>query len=209
MNRCMHCGYSKENILVTLIDAAEARTMCPNCFTVAVATGDLDFEADYNLLDDITGLPGAVKFVNHFENYTLAPRTMLRLLAHDLRPDEWKALVAKHGEQFMLHDDFYSEDGEAYQPVVHIPVYEWHDIVEINGQHYCETFEISGAMDGPDCYQIDDFLEQVARKHNVDVDDVQTYMMDDITFDPAMLSFGAESCGCWIDGVPEWNGSTT
>lgn len=212
MKKCMHCGYSKENVLAILIDNAKERPLCPNCFTVAVYTGELDFEANYDLVDDVTGLPGAVKFVRGSETFTLAPRAMLRLLAHDLRPNEWKALVEKYGMQYMLHDDFYDEDGTAWQPVVHIPVYEWYDIVKINGSCYAEHFEISGKTDGDEegsVYQIDDFLEQVARKHNVDVDDIQTYMMDNIMFDPAMLSFGAESCGCWIDGVPEWNGSTT
>lgn len=207
MKRCMHCGYSKENVLATLIDNAEVRTLCPNCFTVAVHAGELEFEADYDLVDDITGLPGAVKFVSGSETYTLAPRAMLRLLAHDLRPNEWKALVEKYGMQYMLHDDFYDEDGAAWQPVVHIPVYEWYDIVEINGSCHAEHFEISGKTDGNEqesFYQIDDFLEAVARKYGVDTDDIQTYMMDNIDFDPQAQPFGAEACGCYIDGRPEW-----
>ena len=204
MKKCMHCGYNTESVLVTFIDAAEVRTLCPNCFTAAVMAGDLKFETNYDLVDDITGLPGAVKFDNKTEHYTLAPRTMLRLLAHDLRAHEWKALVAKYGEQYMLHDDFYTEEGNPWQPATNIPVYEWWDVVEINGKHYCEAFEISGEMDTPEHYQIDDFLEQVARKHNVDVDDVRTYMMDNISFNPKDMKFGAECCGCWIDGVPEW-----
>lgn len=204
MKRCMNCGYNKvPNIIVDLIDAAETRMMCPNCFTQAVAAGTLTFEADCNLVDDITGLPGAVRFVNDFENYTLSPRAMLRLLAHDLRPQEWKALVAKYGEQFMLHDDFYTNEGESLQPVISTHVYTWKDIVKINGVCYAEEFEISGEMDG-ESYRIDEFMELVARKYGVDVDDIQTYMMDDIQFDPATMPWSAESCGCYIDGVPEW-----
>lgn len=122
MKRCMKCGFSAEQILATLIDAAETRIMCPNCYTAAVASGQLSFEPDYNLLCDITGMPGAVRFTNKYENYTLAPRAMLRLLAHDLRPHEWKALAAKYGSNaYMLHDDFYTSDGEAWQPATHIP----------------------------------------------------------------------------------------
>lgn len=204
MKRCMHCGYAANSIPVTFIDANEHRILCPNCYTIAVANGTLKFEADYNLTDDITGLPGAVKFENAFERYTLAPRAMLRLLAHDLRSHEWSALVAKYGKLYMLHDDFYTEEGNAIQPAVNVPVYEWWDVVEVNGKHYCEVFEISGEMDDPDTYQVDEFLEQVARKHNVDVDDIKTYTMDNIEFDPKDLKFGAECCGCWIDGVPEW-----
>lgn len=117
--RCQSCGFRYENILATLIDAAEERVLCPNCYTAAVANGRLEFEADQNLIDDITGEPGAVKFRSTFENYTLAPQTMLRLLARNLRPDEWKALVTKYSEHnFLLHDDFYTPDGVAWQPVV-------------------------------------------------------------------------------------------
>lgn len=35
----------------------------------------------------------------------------LRLRA--LRPLEWFNLVAKHGEKYLLHDDFYDEDGAS------------------------------------------------------------------------------------------------
>lgn len=206
MKRCMHCGCKLERILVSLIDAAEERIICPNCIAAAVIAGNLTFEPNYDLVDDITGLPGAVKFqfLGDSEHYTLAPRAMLRLLAHDLRPDEWMALIDKYGDQYMLHDDFYTEDGEAWQPYIHIPTFEWCDVVEINGKHYVEKFEISGKMDDDTHYQIDDFLEQVARKHNVNTDDIKTYMMDNVEFHSQSFGLGAEDCGCYIDGVPEW-----
>ena len=82
--------------------------------------------------------------------------------------------------------------------------YTWKDIVLINGKCYAEEFEISGLMDGDDVYQIDSFLEAVAEKYGVDVDDVQTYMMNDIHFDPKNLPWGAAECGCYIDGKAEW-----
>ena len=205
MKECMNCGFHVEPILATITDAKCSRTLCPNCYVAAVVAGQLSFEPDYDLVCDITGRPGAVRFSDAYESFTLAPRAMLRLLAHDLRPHEWKALVAKYGSNaYMLHDDFYTADGEAWQPAVHVPVYEWRDVVEINGKHYCECFEISGEMDGDDAYQLDGFLEAVAEKYGVDVDDVQTYMMENIDFDPAGLEFGAEDCGCYIDGQPEW-----
>lgn len=207
MKRCILCGYDKvQNILIELVDAAETRIMCPNCVAQAVSADAICFEADYNLVDDITGLPGAVRFrfLNDNEHYTLAPRAMLRLLAHSLRPEEWRALAEKYDEHnFMLHDDFYGDDGEAYQPTIRVHQYIWKDVVEINGKHFVECFEISGQMDG-DAFQLDDFYEQVARKHDVDIDDIQTYMMDNIDFDPQALDFGAEDCGCYIDGIAEW-----
>lgn len=82
--------------------------------------------------------------------------------------------------------------------------YIWKDIVKIDDTIYAEEFEISGKLDGPDNYQIDNFLNAVADKYGVDTDRVKTYMMDNIKFDPKNLPFGAEECGCYINGVPEW-----
>lgn len=82
--------------------------------------------------------------------------------------------------------------------------YTWKDVVKVNGKITTEEFEISGEMDDEDTYQIDDFLVAVAQKYGVDVDDVETYMMDDIDFNPENLPYGAEECGCYINGVAEW-----
>ena len=205
LKRCTSCGYSNESILTHLIDANEEKCLCPNCVAVAVANGTMKLEANEALCDDVTGEIGAVVFINGNERYTLTPRRMIRLLAHDLRAYEWQALANKYGaNQFMLHDDFYTEEGNPWQPTVNVPVYEWWDVVEINGKHYCEVFEISGEMDSDDVFQIDAFLQSVAWKYGVDIDDVKTYTMDEIEFNANGMKFGAECCGCWIDGVPEW-----
>lgn len=205
LKRCTSCGYSNESILTHLIDANEEKCLCPNCVAVAVANGTMKLEANEALCDDVTGEIGAVVFINGNERYTLTPRRMIRLLVYDLRAYEWQALANKYGaNQFMLHDDFYTEEGNPWQPTVNVPVYEWWDVVEINGKHYCEVFEISGEMDSDDVFQIDAFLQSVAWKYGVDVDDVKTYTMDDVQFNPEGMKFGAECCGCWIDGVPEW-----
>ena len=82
--------------------------------------------------------------------------------------------------------------------------YTWKDVVKVNGKISTEEFEISGVMDNEDVYQIDDFLKAVAQKYRVNVDDVETYMMDDIEFNPEELPYGAEACGCYINGVAEW-----
>lgn len=82
--------------------------------------------------------------------------------------------------------------------------YMWRDIVEIKGTIYAEEFPISGQMDAADCYVIDSFLDAVAEKHNVNISDIKTYMLDDIVFNPIDMPYGAESCGCYIDGIPEW-----
>lgn len=77
--------------------------------------------------------------------------------------------------------------------------YTWCDIVSVNGQIVAEEFPISGEMDD-EFYQIDDFLEAVAKKYGVGPDEVKTYMMDGIDFDPKELHFGAEACGCYKNG---------
>lgn len=81
--------------------------------------------------------------------------------------------------------------------------YVWKDIVCIRGEVYAESFEISGEMDG-DLYRIDDFIYAVAAKYHEDPDNIQTYMMDGIQFDPSGLPFSAEDCGCYINGIAEW-----
>ena len=77
--------------------------------------------------------------------------------------------------------------------------YTWRDIVSVNGKIVAEEFPISGEMDG-NHYQIDNFLEAVAKKYGVRPDDVKTYMMDEIDFNPKGLPFGAEACGCYKNG---------
>lgn len=92
--------------------------------------------------------------------------------------------------------------------------YTWKDIICVKGKEiFAEEHAISGEMDGEgnDAYwQIDDFLEAAAKKHDCDIDDITTYMMDgegfngDAPFDVSELPFGIESCGAYIDGVGEW-----
>lgn len=93
-----------------------------------------------------------------------------------------------------------------YEECKVIHKYTWKDIVKIGDKTYCEEFPISGEMDGDDQYYcINDFMYAVAEKHGVDVDDVSTYMMNsDEEFEVEGLEFGAEACGCYIDGVAEW-----
>jgi len=54
----------------------------------------------------------------------------------------------------------------------------WKDVVLVNGEYHEEEFPISGEMDGPFIYQIDDFISSVAKKYGVEFDEVQTMNMD-------------------------------
>lgn len=51
------------------------------------------------------------------EPYFLCPDCSHRLFLHALRPLEWFNLASEHGwRKYLLHDDFYHEDGTASQP---------------------------------------------------------------------------------------------
>lgn len=82
--------------------------------------------------------------------------------------------------------------------------YTWKDVVRINGKNYCEEFPISGKRDLA-IFHIDDFLEAVATKYKVDIDDIKTYMIDGIGFNCVddNLQWGAEACGAYVGGE-EW-----
>jgi len=104
-------------------------------------------------------------------------------------------------------DDFHELVDNLFKSLEskYVKEYVWKDVVRINGKDTAEVFKISGAMDDVDVYQIDDFLKYVAEKYGVERDDIKTYMMDNIDFDPEAVEFGAEDCGCYIDSVAEWH----
>ena len=91
--------------------------------------------------------------------------------------------------------------------------FTWNDMVEIDGKHYEEEFPISGLMDDENTYQIDEFINAVALKHNVYPENIKTYIMDgfklcgkdfgfidsdDIDYAPHRAEYG-----CYINGTPE------
>lgn len=48
--------------------------------------------------------------------YELCHQCHEKLLTYSLRPIEWYNLAVLHSpKQFLLHDDFYGEDGQAFQ----------------------------------------------------------------------------------------------
>ena len=116
--------------------------------------------------------------------------------------DEWKILCL-YFDTLPNNHIFINGKGDV---TMSKPKYTWKDIVMIGNDVFCEEFPISGEMDGENNthYHIDEFLQAVAEKHKVDVDDVKTYMMDNIEFNPKDMSYGAETCGCYINGIAEW-----
>lgn len=116
---CEHCGYSIAHVVITLTDGVRSQMLCPNCIAYGILDNKISFTNNPNFIDDITRKSGAVRFEAYGESYTLERCTMMRLLAHNLHPAEYKALAKKYGaDKYMIHDDFYDEDGNAIQPMM-------------------------------------------------------------------------------------------
>lgn len=112
---CMLCGESTI-VDIMIIDKNSSRIYCPNCIQKALAYNMLNLCNNPDLTDDITGKHGAILYVTHKESYCLNRDTMKRLITHRLTPEEWKILYDKYVKptnsfMFMLHDDFYDEEG--------------------------------------------------------------------------------------------------
>lgn len=120
MTKCMDCGYSLNNCLMTLKFNGNILSYCPNCMARKIAYNELTsvLRNDPSLIDDITNTAGAIEFSCYGERYYLKKQTMLRLLAYNLKPSEYKKLSKKYGPYgFMIHDDFYTKDGISIQPI--------------------------------------------------------------------------------------------
>lgn len=88
--------------------------------------------------------------------------------------------------------------------------YTWKDLVYIQGQGvFSEEHSISGEHDDFS-YEIDDFIEASALLHRCPEEDIRLWSMDGDNFAPididtSSLSYGAESCGLYVNGIPEWH----
>lgn len=111
---CTKCHQHYSMIMSIIVDGNGNRIYCPNCMAKEADTMPLANVSD--LHDDVTGEPGAVAFMAYKEVYTLEAERMRRLIKHTLAPDEVLALRNKYGaDSFMLHDDFYDDEGNALQ----------------------------------------------------------------------------------------------
>lgn len=91
-------------------------TLCPNCVAMSILNKTLTIDPGL-YISEISGKPGAVRIDCQGTQYDLLPDEALRLLGHALMPNEYKALLKTHSEyEFEIHEDFYSDDGFAYQP---------------------------------------------------------------------------------------------
>ena len=127
------CDFCGKNISVDYVvaDGHGRRRVCPNHLLGFCATGRLILTPDRSLKDELTGANGAVMLQSvafGAEQYVLSPDSMYRLINHSLYKKEWQGLVRNLRRKgifsgyeelpYLLHLDFYTEDGTALQPAV-------------------------------------------------------------------------------------------
>ena len=118
MKKCNICNYNVEPILIELTDANSTVVYCPNCLVKAYCDDTLSLTNSDAITDDITEKPGAITYKSNDEIYNLEKKTMLKLISYNLNPREYQALCEKYSpSNYMLHDDFYTNDGIAIQPI--------------------------------------------------------------------------------------------
>lgn len=118
---------------IHITDADGVKVLCPNHILAELAAGHLKMKPVAHLKDELQGTQGAVRLVasGGKEEYVLKPDTMRRLINHSLYKAEWRGLAKLRREQrkvsgywdlpYMIHSDFYGEDGTAWQPVLTNP----------------------------------------------------------------------------------------
>jgi hypothetical protein len=116
--KCSKCTQNNDFVIAKLTDKNGEQLYCLNCLMVASINRKLCLTDNPLFVDDVTGEAGAVKYENHDEIYFLSVDRMMRLITHNLSPEEYFALAKKYGaDKFLLHSDFYDAfDGEALQP---------------------------------------------------------------------------------------------
>ena len=120
MKNCDRCRRSgNDKIHITIRDAIKETTLCLNCMAIAFLENELSFVNDRNLIDDISGQPGAVEFASGNERYCLEKQTMMRLISYNLKRHEYLILADKYGtDKYMLRGDLYWNDGAKLNSIL-------------------------------------------------------------------------------------------
>jgi hypothetical protein len=85
----------------------------------AFLDNELDLVNDNNLIDDVSGRPGAIQFIAYNESYCLEKHVLLRLISYNLQRHEHRILVGKYGkDNFMLRNDVYGYDESDSQSLL-------------------------------------------------------------------------------------------
>jgi len=134
---------------------------------------------------------------DHGAPYRVCEACHARLVALALRPVEWFNLAKRHGPwQFLLHDDFYDEDGTAYQaeqPVLDPELYPAPALDDVKSDpNALLDFTITRWFFRPDVAAAWQALSPTDVLHTI----VQRYSLtDDIDIQSAMLDVAACSLG--------------
>ena len=93
----------------------------------------------------------------------------------------------------------------------------WKDLVCVNGKVYAEEFPIDNGFDYVDgegvIFRMDNFVDALVKKYDCDDEAIAIYTIDGEVFDEGAdlpdgfyqsgeITFGAESCGAYINGKP-------
>jgi hypothetical protein len=119
------CGFAVEEILVTIDNGDKKVTLCPNHIAMFANTL-FDMEKVYtepsksndNHPCECCGEEKSITYKDRDAIFYLCKAHLSDLINLNLSPNAFKTLYQKHGNIYILHDDFYDETvGEALQPI--------------------------------------------------------------------------------------------
>lgn len=127
MSTCnaLGCGFAVKEILVTIDNGQKKVTLCPNHIAM-FANNLFDMEKVYtepsersdNHSCECCGEKESISYTDGDATFYLCQAHLSDLINLNLSPIAFKTLYEKHGNIYILHDDFYDETvGVALQPM--------------------------------------------------------------------------------------------
>ena len=112
-----HLNIKEVSLTITSGDGFVAE-YCRNCSAELILQGG-PIAPEGIFTSEISGAKKAVRIADDTNEYYLTPDEAFRFVNYGLLPNEFKALIkAGHSaDEFDLHDDFYSDNGLAFQPL--------------------------------------------------------------------------------------------
>jgi len=120
---CDNCGRDFGTYEVKIDNGKKKYSYCLNCIALFSYANRLNIESG-EFTSEISGSSGAVKVVLGGDEYFVTVEEAKRLLNYGLMPNEYTVLNHNHGGEFLIHDDFYHNDGLASQPTNESVYYE-------------------------------------------------------------------------------------